>query len=437
VPQFVLFVLLNFVLLLRPGDMVPELERWPIYLALLLLTCVAALPRLLENGGPHWLFQHPTTWCVLGVQVAIWLSHVSAGRTYEARASSIEFAKVLLYFFLVLLVLDTPERVRSFLNWLVLLIGALTLLAILQFFGVVQLLPQSTLLEQREFDPATGEAVLIPRLRAIGLFSDPNDLCLLLVVGMAICLWGLGGGPGGAFRVIYLGLLGLFGCALVLSQSRGGLLAVLAAAGLFVWLRWGWRKTALVAVVALPVVLVLVGGRMARLSAGEETAQERINLWSEALLMLRQSPLFGIGSGQFSEEMGLVAHNSYVHCFAELGFVGGTCFLGAFVLCLRSLYQLASGREQDGDPELRRLGLYVLCMVFGYGVGLLSLSRAYVVPTYLVLGLGVVQSQFAYQAGAAPRLAVSGRLMIGLTSISMLFLIGTYLFVRVALARMS
>ena len=436
-PQLALFVLLNVVLLLRPGDMVPELNRWPIYLALLLLTWVVALPRLLESGRLHGLLQHPTTWCILGVQLSVWLSHASSGRSYEAREASVEFAKVLLYYFLLVLVLDTPERVRSFLNWLVALIGALTFIAILQFYDVAQLVPQSTLLEQQAFDPASGEYVLIRRLCSIGLFNDPNDLCLILVVGMVICVWGLGGVPGGLFRVIYLGLLGLFGFALVLSQSRGGFLAVLASAGLFSWLRLGWRKTLLAAVVVLPAVLVLVGGRMAQLSAGEDTAQERFNLWSEGLLMFRQSPLFGIGAGQFAEEMGLVAHNSFVHCFAELGFLGGTCFLGAFALCIRSLYPLAVGHEDAVDPELRRLGLYLLCMVFGYGVGLLSLSRAYVVPTYLVLGLGVVQSQFAFQVGAAPRPAVNGRLLVGLGSLSMLFLIGIYLVVRVALVRMS
>ena len=35
--------------------------------------------------------------------------------------------------------------------------------------------------------------------------------------------------------------------------------------------------------------------------------------------MLKFSPLWGVGYGSFADVHELVAHNSFVHCFAELG----------------------------------------------------------------------------------------------------------------------
>ena len=37
---------------------------------------------------------------------------------------------------------------------------------------------------------------------------------------------------------------------------------------------------------------------------------------------------------KFVEEIHYVAHNSFFHCFAELGVVGGTFFAGMFYLAI-------------------------------------------------------------------------------------------------------
>ena len=49
----------------------------------------------------------------------------------------------------------------------------------------------------------------------------------------------------------------------------------------------------------------------------------RLGYWAEGLQLLRDSPLFGIGQGNFGLAIGNVAHNSFVHCFTELGVIGG------------------------------------------------------------------------------------------------------------------
>src|SRR5689334_11470998 len=70
VPQsnagWVLFLLLNAVLILRPADIVPELEGLPIYNVVILSCLVASLPAVLYQLRPGVLAQRPITVCVFG-----------------------------------------------------------------------------------------------------------------------------------------------------------------------------------------------------------------------------------------------------------------------------------------------------------------------------------------------------------------------------------
>ena len=57
--------------------------------------------------------------------------------------------------------------------------------------------------------------------------------------------------------------------------------------------------------------------------------------------MMMRSPLLAIlGQGQFAEEVGQVAHNSFVQAGAELGLPGGLCFFGLYYLPFWSLRRL-------------------------------------------------------------------------------------------------
>ena len=46
--------------------------------------------------------------------------------------------------------------------------------------------------------------------------------------------------------------------------------------------------------------------------------------------MLKSHPLLGVGFDRFTEYHERVAHNSFVNTFAEMGVVGGFCFVGLF-----------------------------------------------------------------------------------------------------------
>ena len=78
---------------------------------------------------------------------------------------------------------------------------------------------------------------------------------------------------------------------------------------------------------------------------------------------MRQAPLFGIGYTEYAEEIGQVAHNSYVHAFTELGLFGGTLFVSAFYLAFVGVWRLTPDKMEEANPELIRLRPYLLALI--------------------------------------------------------------------------
>jgi hypothetical protein len=177
-------------------------------------------------------------------------------------------------------------------------------------------------------------------------------------------------------------------------------------------------------------MFVVFSGRQTDLTVAEGSAQERIRIWSEGLTLFRQAPLFGIGQGNYVERVGYVAHNSFLHCYTELGFFGGTLFLGAFFCALWTLHRLGSQKEPILDPELRRLRPYLMALTAGYAAGMLSLSRAYVVPTYLILGLVEVYILIATSEPVLSIQRFNAQLVARLSVVGLAFLASTYAFIR-------
>src|SRR5262249_13364598 len=257
---FLLFLLLNAVLLIRPAEIFSWMESWSVYEVVILACFLVSIPSILQRFGMGPTAVRPIHWCVLGMFVAIvasQLTHLQFGLAYEF---GYEFAKVLVYCVLLVSLVTSFGRVRVFLFWLVACVVVLAALALLHFHGVVNI-PALEALEVPQFDDDLGEFVVIRRLCSTGLFNDPNDLCLILLVGMAFSLYWLEEREFGPARLLALAPLGLFGYALALTKSRGGFIALLAGLIALLVHRFGWRKTIPLLVVVLPLMVYLFGGR--------------------------------------------------------------------------------------------------------------------------------------------------------------------------------
>ncbi|HKB02897.1 MAG TPA: O-antigen ligase family protein [Gemmataceae bacterium] len=428
--DFFLFVLLNAVLFVRPSDIFPDLDGAPIYEGVILLCMAASAPKLLRRLSPRRMYEQPVVAAVVGLVVAVALSHLAWGRSAEAFQWGVQVLKIVIYFLLLVAVVDTPARLRQFVQWVGVLVLGMTGLALAQYHGAIDL-PALASIQQSEVDPETGEAFKLARLCGAGIFNDPNDLSVILVVGLVLGLYQLRQpGPG---KLFWAGSLGLMGYALTLTHSRGGFLALAVAVLALVASRLGSRRALLVGVPVVVGLAVLIGGRQTNIDLGntEDTAQQRIRLWKEGLVQLEQHPVVGIGAGQCEEELGQVAHNSFVHAFVELGILGGVLYLGAFAVPLLVLYRLGSDRDRRAlSPILRDLRPFVLACLAGTMAGMLSLSRVYTLTPYLILGLATVLLGLVGPVAARRLPRLSLRLVTGVLALSAMFLAAVYVFTR-------
>jgi len=174
----------------------------------------------------------------------------------------------------------------------------------------------------------TGSHPIEGRITYSGIFDDPNDLGLLLVIAIAAVTYLFGQTRQGGYRLLLALALGWLLYGVMLTNSRGTMLAVLTVFMLQLWKSLG--KKTLIVVGALALVMLLVGSRLSQMDPEEESAAGRIEAWIEGISMLRHNPLFGVGYGSFGDYNLLTTHNTLVLAFAELGLLGYVVWL-AFI----------------------------------------------------------------------------------------------------------
>lgn len=179
-------------------------------------------------------------------------------------------------------------------------------------------------------------------------------------------------------RLLYITAIALMGVALLLSGSRGGLVALLAEIIFLVLVTTGTRhqkkvglKLSLAALLLAAVVggAVFVGGetsltRVADTTASEDLTTGRSNIWRVTVEVIRANLPLGAGFGAFGvaytphdSMSGLErveqAHNDYLQVLADAGIVG--LIIGVFFL-----YQLfRTGRDVRSIENNFRRGIAV------------------------------------------------------------------------------
>jgi hypothetical protein len=427
---FGLFLLVNATLFVRPADVIPALVGWEIYQYLILLCLLVSFPGVLAHLSSGKLESRPIDVCVLGLLPAVVLSHLTHVYLGGAATSFVLFLKILVYYFLFASLVTTPARLRIFIGCMAFYSAAVVVLAALDFYEVIEL--------PRILEQGRDTEDVVRRLYGPGIFQDPNDICTLIVTCLVLVLGLLADRRGGVLRWAFLVPLAVFVWGFYLTKSRGGLLSLLAGLGTFTLLRYGWRRAILLGLLGFPVLLAMLGGRQTEISASTQTGQERIQLWSDAMVMFRANPLFGVGEGRFIETSIHVAHNSYLQSFAELGMFGGVLFLAAAYLSVFGLYRLARpvavGRQavvpEIVDPGLRQLYPFVAGAVAAWCTGMMTLTLNNIVITYAVLGLASNFQEMAVTRPKLPALRFDFALLVRVVGLSLVFLVLMFVFIR-------
>jgi len=283
-------------------------------------------------------------------------------------------------FFLVANLVDSEKRLRFFVSWL-------AWASVIPAVGCI-------------LSWSRGEHLVDgDRAAWIGIFANPNDLAYHLVVGVALVLAAREAATGWR-RHVYLSLLIPLGVALLLTQSRGGMLST--GAVLLLWtLRSLRRAPALIGVgIALVCVFQLSPGdpwqkrNQESTYHGEDVSERgRIDAWRTGMEMAKERPMTGVGAGAFviawpSFAPGDVGearteHNTFVQLIAELGIPGLLMFLGAFFAGVFGVSRAAR------VPALEPYARGVQCGLAGFAMCSLSGGIAFSWPFYLLLGLSV------------------------------------------------
>jgi putative inorganic carbon (HCO3(-)) transporter len=379
-----LLVLLTAVMLIRPGEVFPDLEGLPIYYWVILVNIVLNFDKVIAQLNARVLLSRPMLCCIFGILFARIMSHLTMMRTYEAREAFEEFSKIIIFYLIYTGVVVSKSRV-------------LTMMKCIALFSVIEVgMAVADYLEYYDFpaiksvsetftDPQTGEITVYSRMCGTGLFEDPNDLCMLITVGSSLCFYLMTRQVLSFFWSVPLVFL-IY--SITLTHSRGGLLSLIAAALAIFVSKYGWRKMFPLILCASPVVLLL-GGRQASISTSEGTGQARIQLWSYGFtaIVTEKAPLFGVGFRRYPEYAGLDAHNSFIQTYVETGFFGGTCFFAMFYYSVVNLIRV--NRQGDGliDPDLVRMQPYLMGIIVGVITSMMSLTRERTVVGYLFTGL--------------------------------------------------
>jgi len=391
---FVLFCLTTVVMILRPGEMISGLAGVPIYEVLILSTSALSFGGLLNHFRVSSLQRQPVTLCLVGVFIAIPVSHLSHMYLTGAYTGAVEFFKAALLFALLLVVVDRWERFEILCRVIAGSALIMISLCLVDYLGIVELSFIRHVTESYGVED-TGDDIRIARMNGTGIFSDPNDISLLIVATGILCLSFLTDPQRGPLRVGWAAPIVMLAVALVCTRSRGGLLAAGAAIGALMLFRYGKKVAITIGVLGL-LALPLMAGRQGSIDLSDGTGHDRILLWREGLTALRSAQLFfGIGQGLYQELDGLVAHNSFVHAYVELGIIGGTLFFGMFFFCALGLFRLNNPAWQIAQPRQARFLPYMAAIGGGWTIGLLSLSRCYTVSTLLIVALGAAYLNLA------------------------------------------
>jgi O-antigen ligase len=274
-------------------------------------------------------------------------------------------------YLLIANLVNTRRRLGIVINLIVILIIVLALQGIVQYFTGTGF---------------GGQETYEGRIQAIGIFSDPNDLGLALVMVLPFVFLKLLDRSKPWEKLLALLAIGVLTWALYLTQSRGGLMAFGALMMILFSRRMGKVLGYGIGGLAM-VALFVLGPRMSTISTEEASAYGRIQAWGLGVDLFEAYPLFGVGYGNFTEYHFRTAHNSFVLCMAELGMFGFLAWTMLIYLSIKNMMSLAHHYTQTGQ---RQMALYADTVRYGlvaYCLGAYWLSRTYSELLFIMVGL--------------------------------------------------
>ena len=289
---------------------------------------------------------------------------------YATRLMVVHLIALLIYFAAALAFIDSPGRLRLIVRTLIIYGFLLAIFSMMQHF-----LNPSQIYWLREPDQAQPFGPFINRHH----FAGYMELLLALPLGLLVA-----GAVPRERILLYSFAAMIMGFALILTNSRGGMVSLVALIIFLVsvssigWRRHkeeeaeggGGRARALMmrAGIATAMILVLFGGvlffggeaslsRLVGTVVADDPTTGRLHFWSGTMKIIRDYPLFGAGLGAFGSAYTRYdtgngsyrleqAHNDYLQTLSDAGIVGAVLGLFFIVMLFRYGFTRLNSRDK-------------------------------------------------------------------------------------------
>ena len=350
-------------------------ETMVVTCALNALLVALACVRAAQGGGRPWnrAAWWPVPFLVYALVNTLWLSPVG----WLAWREWLLWAQMALVFVVALHFGRTRAQTIFLAGSIVAIAVVASAMALYQRFGDTEWL----MLGRRQFVQFAG--------RSSGSFGIPNSFAglleLVLLPSIAVAVARRVSVP---VRVIAAALAGLFGCAIILTVSRGAMLGLGAA--LLLWpimAGQNWRKKIAGAVLAFAAIgsvavalyqtVPAVQQRLEPLLAGKWEPSRPI-LWRAGWQIFQEHAWLGSGAASFNtaferhrppgfRDEPLWTHNDYLNTLSDYGAVGFALFVAAGAALLWLAWRARSSRENEESPlpqPALRLGAWLGSVAF-------------------------------------------------------------------------
>ena len=240
-------------------------------------------------------------------------------------------------------------------------------------------------------------------------YNDENKFAMLFVTGMPFLLFGIFYFKSLIIRGIFgLGLLFLWH-SIILTGSRGALVAV-AAATLVSYLLIKSRVFGILLVCGLVAAVIYQGGQL--LTRTTETVEStktqtetavdpRVQSWKTGLGLISKYPILGVGVQRFQEATRIfypernpyVAHNTFLNFAANTGLTNGIIYLLLYWLQFKRFRKIRRS-ETDPSSTMSYVNNSTMVALTGFYVGSMFLDLIIYEPFYFLLLLGLLTEHF-------------------------------------------
>jgi len=352
----------------------------------------------------EWLWSGWLTRAVLGYLVVAIASVAFNPVTLDAQRELMRLASYVCFYYVVTDWIQEPKDTRTLLKVLMASTIAVAL------FGLYQVMigGYSTLYDV--LYPIQEEIRQIPPWegRITSFLEHYNGLAGYLNLVMPFCLVFARRGADRGLRTLSRWCLALASVALLLTQSRGGLLAFVAMLMVSAYMLAPDRKTRMrrlaVLLVACLLAVAVAGFFFQRLGEIDDyTAVSRLAIWGGAFTVFARSPVVGAGFGNLRPLMGGLlglpegwmgdAHNLYLELLAESGLVGFMAFAVLIAWALRAARRCVRQSRDEFGPTIGIAIFAAVCGVLVHGMVDYLFHTTPQVAALFFLVLGMLRAQ--------------------------------------------